>query len=199
MALSDAELHRLRTELGDNLLEVAASPYLGLRSVWTVIQANLEAPTISTTSTTSVTAAGATTLTLASITGFAAKQRAVLDCDEQREVVTVRAVSGSTISVLCRKLHSGTYPVEVETGETIVRGLLQDLEIARQRVLDAAASAGLKQVDEVQWFGASDGRTQIDELVRHQRLLRGELARACGVSQFYRGSTSGSSSAIEVY
>lgn len=198
MALSDAELFRLRTELGDNLLEVAASPYLGLRSVWTVIQANLDEPTITTTSTTTVSTAGATALTLASATGFAAKQRVQIDTDEQREVVTIRAVSGSTISVLCRKTHSGTYPVEVETGETIVRGLLQDLEIARQRILDAASSAGLKQVDEVQWFGASDGRTVLDELVRHQRTLRAELARACGVSQFYRGSTA-ASSMYEVY
>ena len=197
MALSDAELYRLRAELGDNVLEVAASPYLGIRSVWTVIQDNLAAPSIQTTTATAVTAAGAASLVLTSATGFAAGQRVVLDVDEAREVVTVRAISVATISVLCRKTHAGTYPVTVETAETIVRGLLSDLEIARQRLDEGAVSAGLKRVDEVEWAG-DRGTAAILAHSKYQRALRLELARACGVAQFYLAS-SGASSSFEVY
>jgi hypothetical protein len=134
-----------------------------------------------TTSATAVTAAGPTTLTLASVTGLASGSRVVLDVDSVREVVTVRAVVGSTISVVCRRLHSGTYPVEVESPLTIVRGLLADLASLDDQEQDATSSAGLKRVDEVEWDTTS-GASISDRLVARRAELRDRLARACGIS-----------------
>lgn len=99
--LSDGELSRLKSEVFDNVLALGAEPYISIRAVYGVVQTYVQSSsTAPTTSTTSVTAAGPTLLTLASVTGISSMTRVVLDCDDAREVVTVRAVIGSTISVV---------------------------------------------------------------------------------------------------
>jgi hypothetical protein len=124
----------------------------------------------------------------------------VLDVDSSREVVTVRAVVGSTISVICRRLHSGTYPVEVESPLTIVRGLLADLAALDDQEQDATASAGLKRVDEVEWETGA-GASISDRLTARRDALRERLARACGISHILNAGRSFArgSSSFEVY
>lgn len=199
MALTDDELQRVRAELADNVLDLGALPYIGHRNIYDVIKANVSASSVAaTSSSTAVTAAGATTLTLGTTSGLVAGTKVQLDADDARETVSVRAVSGSTISVVCRKTHSGTYPVEVESGLTLVRGCLADLAVLQDRVNDAAASAGIKKVDEVEFFGPADGRSVLDELRRAQYARRLDLARLCGLGAIL-GINSRHGGSVEVY
>ena len=178
--LDDADIVRIRAELGDNIVAALANPYIGVRAVYDVIQSYVQTDVEATSSSTSVTTAGPVTLTLASVSGLSVGSRVVVDVDDQREVVTVRAVVGSTVSVVCRKTHSGTYPVENENPLTIVRGILADLETIAQRERLLYASAGVKSVDEIEFFGRAEGGAlaSIDDARRRARM---RLAQACGV------------------
>jgi len=198
--LTDDELARIKAELLDNVLSLGAEPYVSIRAIYDVIRDNVVSSSVSpTTSSTAVSAAGPTTITLASATGYAAGQRVVLDVDGSREVVTLRSLSGAVASVICRKTHSGTYPVEVESALTIVRGLLSELEAVRDQIADARASAGLRRVDEVEWMDAASGRTQLDEMHRARELLRRDLAYALGLRGIYEASKQSGVGRFEVY
>lgn len=201
--LSTDEMARIRLEVFDNLLNTGAMPYISVLTVYQVIQANvLSSDTPPTTSSTTVSAVGPTTLTLASATGLTAGIKVQLDVDGARETVTVRNVSGLTISVICNALHSGTYPVEIESPLTIVRGILADLSNVEQRLFAKARSgAGIKQVDEIVFFGGNEGRSRLDEIAREQLRLRWQLAATCGLTGILREALGriGGGTTIEVY
>jgi len=181
------EMARIKAEIFDNVLSIGAVPWLDVRAIYDVIQANVASSSVApTTSATAVSAAGPTVLTLASVTGLASGSRVVLDVDTSREVVTVRAVTGSTISVVCAKTHSGTYPVEVESALTIVRGILADLEAIDQQERIAIPQAGVKRVDEIEFFGRSEGGSAQTSLTQHRNALRGRLASATGLTGILR-------------
>lgn len=183
--LTDDELARIKSEVFDNLLGVGAIPYFDVRTLYPVIRDNVESSdVVATTSSTAVTSTGAVTLTLASATGYAAGQRIVLDVDDARETVTIRSVSGATVSVVCRKLHSGTYPVEVESALTLVRGLLSDLITLEQIERGAFETAGVKSVDrEVEFFGASEGGSKLAQVNATRDRLRAKLASALNLTR----------------
>lgn len=201
--ISDAEMWRVKAELFDNVLDFGAVPWLSVRAIYDVIRDNVSSSSVTpTTSTTAVTAAGPVVLTLASVTGLASGSRVVLDVDTSREVVTVRAVSGSTVSVVCAKLHSGTYPVEVESGLTIVRGILADLEAIDQQQRLAIPQAGVRRVDEIEFFGKADGGSARAQLEAHRNQLRGRLASATGLTGILRdlaARVGGGAASYEVY
>lgn len=199
--LDDADIVRIRAELGDNVVAALANPYIGVRAVYDVIQSYVQTDVEATSSATSVTAAGPVSLTLVSVTGLAAGSRIVVDVDDQREVCTVRSVSGLTVSINARKTHSGTYPVEVESPLTIVRGLLADLAALDDQEQDATVSAGLKRVDEVEWETGA-GASIADRLLARRTELRERLARACGISHVLtagRALARGAGGSFEVY
>ncbi len=180
--LTDDEMARLRAELGAHVLANSATPMVGVLSIWAVIRDSVVSSSVSpTTSATTVSTAGPVVLTLASATGYVAGQSIQLDCDAERETVTIRNLSGSNASVICRKAHSGTYPVEVESPLTIVRGLLSDLRRIEQGDFLAAFDAlGVKQVDEIILSDAG----QLKFIDRARAMLRDKLATACGVPSF---------------
>jgi hypothetical protein len=201
--LTDDEMWRIKAELFDNVLGFGAEPYIGVRAIYNVIQQNVTSSSVSpTTSTTAVTSAGPVVLTLASVTGLAASSRIVLDVDNAREVVTVRAVTGSTISVVVTKTHSGTYPVEVESGLTIVRGLLADLETLDQQERITIPNGGVKRVDEIEFFSRAEGNVQ-QSLTAHRNAIRSRLASATGLTGILRELaarvSAGGGSTFEVY
>ena len=184
--LSADEMARIKAEIFDNVLSIGAVPWIDVRAIYDVIQANVSSSSVApTTSATAVSAAGPTTLTLASVTGLSSGSRVVLDVDTSREVVTVRAVSGSTVSVVCAKTHSGTYPVEVESALTIVRGILADLEAIDQQERITIPQAGVKRVDEIEFFGRAEGSVR-DMLTTHRNSLRARLASATGLTGILR-------------
>ena len=191
MALTTSELRRLRYELGYNVLNAGAEPYIGVSAVFEqVIQTYLQSGAI-TTSNTSVTAATAPTpavLTLADSTGFANSNVVIVDVDSRQERVTVEQVSGSTIRVILSKAHSGTYPVTVEGGESIVRTILGHLYDCEDKILASSKTAGLKSVGRgaVEWYGNSTGGSVLQSLKSLQMYWRDQLASALGVANLWR-------------
>ena len=192
--LSTDEMARIRAELGDNVLSDGAAPYIGIRSVWAVIREYVESSaTAATSASTAVTAAGPTSITVASVTGLSVGVRIQIDVDNSRETVTIRDVTGLVLSVICRKTHSGTYPVEIESPLTLVRGFLADLSGLEQVTsLESFNSLGLRRVDEIEW--SERGQSA---LVESERLrVRRSLASALGLSWL---ASTGRPSSIEVY
>lgn len=202
MALLDSEIARCKYELGYNVLAIGAEPYIGVARVFElVIQPNVleGAKTTSATAVTAVAAgalASPVTLTLASATGFAAGDRVVVDVDSRQEAATVQSVAGSTITVLLSKAHTGTYPVTVERGESIVREILGRLrDIADKLGSTVVQQVGIKQVDEIEFFGGNAYSVR-REMQRMQDYWRNELASALGVENL---RSNGAGSAVAVY
>lgn len=198
MTLSTGELSAIKRELGYNVLTVGAEPFIGIASLFDqVIQPFLQAGAATTSSTTVQTAAlpAVATLTLASATGFSPGDRVVVDVDTALEVATVRSAAGSTISVLLNRAHAGTYPVSVEGGETIVRGLLASLRDISARLVKAASSAGISKADEVE-FSTNPMTSRSRELRRQREAWRDELASALGIERLNGG---GRGAAVSMY
>lgn len=188
MALLTSEVHRIRYELGYTVMSSAAFPYVGgyFASLESVLTAYLQAGA-TTTSATSVTAATTptlVTLTLVSATGVSAGSTVVIDVDTRQERVTVESVSGSTVAVLLKKAHSGTYSVTVEGGESIVRDLCGRLRDVGDSIASSFTRAGIKKVDEIEFF--EGGQSVLAALSTLREYLRDELAQACGVPNLNR-------------
>jgi len=198
--LTADEMARIKSELDDNVVDYGAQPYIDVRAVYDVIRDNVVSSSVTpTTSSTSITSAGPTTITLASATGYAAGQRIVIDCDDAREVVTIRSLSGAVASIVATKTHSGTYPVEVESGLTIVRGILSDLiTLDTQSRAQVGSALGLKRVDEVEWN--TDAGGIIAAFAQQRLMLRRRLASATGLASLYAANRGrGGGSSFEAY
>lgn len=193
MALLDSEVARIKAELGYNVLDVGAEPYIGITALFSqVIQPYLSggATTTSSTAVTAATTPTAATLTLASATGFAVGASLAIDVDSLQERATVRSISGSDVVVLLTKAHSGTYPVTVEGGESIIRAILRKLQdisgygTDAGLLDDAASSAGLKRVDEIEFFGGGVlGATRLKQMLALREYWRDELASVLGIER----------------
>lgn len=186
MALTTSEVQRLKYELGYPLLQAGAEPYIGTSAAFeSVIQPYLQAgaSTTSATAVTAATTATPVTLTLASATGFTAGNRIVVDVDDRQETPTVQSVNASTIVVLLTKAHTGTYPVTVEGGESMVREALVKLRSLGESIQSAAIKAGIKRVDEIEFFEAkaSDSSGVFGGLVLQRDYERDELASMLGI------------------
>jgi hypothetical protein len=205
MALLDSEIQRIRFELGYNLLEAGAEPYIGVVEMFSQVIQTYTNAGASTTCSTSVTAASTptpVTLTLTSATGFAQFDRVIIDVDSRQEAATVQAKSGSTITVILSGAHSGTYPVTVEGGESIVRELLGQLialSSASGIVSKLGSQAGIKKVDEVEFFGDDSKTSRLSSVKSVQKHLRQELADALGVVNLREYMRGGGSYVMEMY
>lgn len=180
--LLDAEIARIKFELGYNLLEVGAVPWIGVTQIFEQIIQPYMGSGAATTSATTVTAASTptpVTLTLASGTGFASGQRVVIDVDDRQEVVTARIVTGAALTADLSLTHSGTYPVTVEGGEVIVRECLRNIRNCKTRMGSTFGAGALKKVDEVEWYNSSSQST-FGGLGQELMTWRDELAAACG-------------------
>lgn len=183
--LTDDELARIRAEVGDHILATDAEPYFGSQHVYTVIRDNVSSSSVAaTTSSTTVSAAGPTSISVASAAGLVVGQKIQLDSDGSRETVSIRSISGTTLSVICRKTHSGTYPVEIESPLTLVRGVLYDLAALEQNeVMTAVQSSGIKRVDEIEF---RDGLDRAASLEQARSRLRSKLASLTGLNHLIR-------------
>lgn len=209
MALLSSEIRRIKYELGWNVLLSGAEFYIGVAAVFDQVVATYMSAGAVTTSSQAVTASSTpapVALVLASGTGFSAGDRIVVDVDARQEFATVQSVSGATVNVLLSLAHSGTYPVTVEGGESIVRELLRQLQAIGApggRIDKAAGSAGIKRADDVEFFpaAASGSKSRLEELQAHREYLRDELCRAIfgqGRADVFGGS-GGGGIAFEAY
>jgi hypothetical protein len=199
MALLPSELVRLRYELGYNLLTVGAEPWIGVASAFDNVIGPYLRSGASTTSSTAVVAASAPTptpITLADATGFDVGARVVVDVDARQEIVTVQSISGLIITVVLKNAHTGSYPVTVEGGESIVRDILTKLRNVSDKLESASTKAGIKRVDEIELY--PEGTSGVFQTLRRQReYWRDELASAVGLARMNR--TSGGGSRMSVY
>lgn len=191
MALLQSELDLIRFELGWNELTTGAEPFIGITALFDRVVAPYLRAGLITSSSTSVTAATTPTqvnLTLAAVSGtntqgdavsVHAGDRLVIDVDSAQEIATVESISGSVVTLLLSNAHAGTYPVTVEGGESIVRGILRNCRAVGVKIASAMTRAGLKKVDEIEFFASSTGgSTVFSDLVGQQRYWRSELYRA---------------------
>jgi hypothetical protein len=200
MALLPSELVRLRYELGYNLLTVGAEPWIGVASAFDNVIGPYLRSGASTTSSTAVVAASAPTptpITLADATGFDVGARVVVDVDARQEIVTVQSISGLIITVVLKNAHTGSYPVTVEGGESIVRDILTKLRNVSDKLESASTKAGIKRVDEIEFFGDSRSDTVFSNLRRQREYWRDELSSAIGLAR--RNQSGGGGSRVSVY
>lgn len=199
MTLTSAEVRRIKYELGYGLLSVAAEPYVSYVSLFDqIIQPYLSAGA-ATRSSTPVDAADTPTpvsLTLVSATGFTVGDRVVIDVDSRQESATIQALTGTAMTVLLSLEHSGSYPIEVEGGCSIVRAILRKLQAINglgasasvDAISAALATAGLKKVDEIEFFGGvPSSQTRIGQVKALQNYWRDELASVLGIVRLSGG------------
>lgn len=201
MALSDSDVIRLKYHLGYNVLGIGAEPYIGIVAIFNQVVQKYMTSGASTTSSTSVVAASTptqATVTLAAPTGFTPGDRVVVDVDSREEVARIQSVAGSNIQLLLSLAHSGTYPITVEGGETIVRDLLRkcdSLDGFNGALEGATDTAGIKKVDEIEFYGNDTSKGQKDQTAALRDQLafwRDELASALGVQNLRRRRRGGS-------
>lgn len=200
MALSAAELLRIRAELGFNVLSNGAEPFIGITSLFDTVIAQYMTAGAATTSSSVVTACATpapSSIALASATGFAQGARVWLDVDDRLESATVQSLAGSTIAVDLAKDHSGTYPVYVDGGEAMVRDILNTIRATKTKMATIFGTGALKKVDEIEWYG-SNTKTQFGMLGDQLMFWRDELAALLGAPNCWRAKRGGGSS-VSVY
>ncbi len=208
MALTTAEVRRIKYELGYGLLSVGAEPYISYVSLFdTIIQPYLTEGA-ATRSSTIVVAADEPTpvaLVLLSSTGIVAGDRVTIDIDSRQETSTIQAMSGLSMTVLLQGAHSGSYPVEIEGGASIVRAILRKLQAigglgasaSGDAIMKALSSAGIRKVDEIEFFGGEmTSQTRIGQVKALREYWRSELASALGVVRLNGG---GGGSSVSMY
>jgi len=197
VALLDSEIARIKAELGYNVLSNGAVPWIDIVAIFEqVIQPNLSGGA-KTTSSTSITSTGPNTIVIASATGFHSGDRVVIDVDERQEVVTVQNLSGSNLTAILNKEHSGTYPVTVEGPETIVREILADIAATKKKLAEQFGTGALKKVDEVEFYEAG-GKTAFGILGENLAYYREMLASALGIQSMWAAKKQGAAT-VSVY
>ena len=197
MALLDSEIQRIRYELGYTLLDVNSEPYVEyFGTINRIVALYLNAGATTTSSTTVAVADTLTqrTLTLASATGFVAGATIYVDVLPQQERAVIQSVSGSNVVVYLQKAHVGSYPVTVDGGESIIREKLAQLYAIDEKISAALNTAGLKRVDDIEFYGGTKATSQAVMLSQLRDMRRDELASALGVVNLHRLRRGGSQS-----
>jgi len=204
MALSTAELARIKAELGWNVLSTGAEPFIGVAMIFEQVIAQYLTTGASTTSATSVTASanGAAqpiSVTLASATGFAQGNLVWIDVDDRQESATIQSLSGSSAVVALRNAHSGTYPVYVDSGEAIVRELLARIRAVKLELAGIFGEGALKKADEVEFY--ETGMALFGSTSKVLMFWRDELASAIGDISLnrWRQRSGGGGGSVSVY
>jgi hypothetical protein len=188
--------------LGYGNISVGAEPYTP--DTFYEVFANVVSPYLSTgvetSSVTAITAGSTTVVTPVSMAGISVNERLVIDVAEQAEIVTVKAVSGSTFTAYFTKAHtSAGYPVSTLRGVGRLRILLAQADAAWQAMtsLDVAASAGLKSVDkgDVEWF---QGYQVLTGRLSHYKSIVYSISSLVRVQPLWHQS-GGRSSRLEAY
>lgn len=197
MALLDSEIQRIRFELGYTVLGVNSEPYVeyfGTIDRIVALYLNAGATTTSTTTVAASDTLTQRTLTLASATGFVAGATIYVDVLPQQERAVVQSISGSNVVVYLQKAHVGSYPVTVDGGESIIREKLAQLYAIDEKISAALNTAGLKRVDDIEFYGGTKATSQAVMLSQLRDMRRDELASALGVVNLHRLRRGGSQS-----
>lgn len=183
MPLTTGELDRIRAELGYNLLNTGAEPYIGVEAIFTrVIQPYLREGNDTSSSTVMVASDAATfrTLVVADPTGIVLHEHIAVDVDDFFEMPTVRSVSGTSVGVFLKKAHAGTYPVTVDGGLQKVRECLASIYETHQKIASLDGTGNIKKVDEIEFYDVK-GKSQLQVLNDILEHWRDQLRAALGI------------------
>ncbi len=198
MSLTNSEIARIKAELGFNLLSSAAAPFVNTYFYFEQIVQRYLTDGTSTTSATAVTAASAptpVTIVLASAAGFASGSRINIDCDDRLESVTIQSLSGANAVVALQLAHSGTYSVQLDSGESIIREYLAQIKKTKLELSGIYGEGALKKVDEIEFY--QSGSSLFGSTAKVLNYWRNELAQLLGtVNMFAVKRGSGGSVAI---
>ncbi len=198
--LLNSEIKRCKLELGYPLEASGAEPYIGIVAVFEqVVQAFLDGGA-TTTSSTAVSVQDEptpVTIEVALATGFSLFDHVTVDVDSRRETATVSLISGTSVTLMLKKPHSGTYPVAVEGGESIVRDILSRIAAVKEELLQNFGAGALKSVDEISFYSIGN-KTLFGTLGENLMFWRDELSGAIGVPNAWH-SIKGSNGALSVY
>ena len=196
----DALLDRIRYELGYSAVTQTGEPYVSWTLLPDVAFDNLGSGAETTTATAVATAdvGTAVTLVLTSGTGFVSNVRIHVDVGAQREVVVAQSVVTTALTARFTKVHAGTYPVEVESGESMLRTLIFKLDDIRDQIQDSFATAGIKVADEVEFFEGAGGDAVLASLWGQRQRWRAELASLLKLPD-YSNRGRGATSQLEAY
>jgi hypothetical protein len=189
VALLDSEIQRIRFELGYTVMGVNSEPYVeyfGTIDRVISLYLNAGATTTSSTSVTAATTPTQRTIVLASATGFVAGATIYVDVLPVQERAIIQSISGTSIVVYLQKAHAGSYPVTVDGGESIIREKLAQLYDIDVKTSAAINTAGLKRVDDIEFYGGTTATSQAKMLQQLRDLRRDELASALGVVNLYK-------------
>jgi hypothetical protein len=184
MPLTTGELDRVKAELGYNVLNTGAQPFIGVHMVFEQVILPYLREGNDTTSSTPVVAAtdGAfVTISVASATGIVLHERIAVDVDDFFEMATVRSISATSVGVILKKAHSGTYPVSVDGGLVQVRECLAALYAIQLEMRDDLGGGAIKQVDEVHFYEMKSKRSSLEGLLSKRELWRDELRSRLGI------------------
>ena len=190
MPFSTSQLERIKAELGYNVMQVGADPYIGVHQIFeVVIQTNIAAE-ITTTTVMSVAitvAASPTTnvLSLVSVTGFAAGARVFIDVDTRKENVTIQALAGNDITVQLVKAHDGEVPVSLEGPIPLALEKLCRILEVKNEMAQTFGYGALKAVDEIEFYNTAGDITLFGSLGQQLKYWRTELASILGVPSLW--------------
>lgn len=165
---------RVRYELGYSALTTAGEPYFDIAYAPEKALDSLYSAATTTSATTVATAdlAAPKTITLASGTGFVSGLRVHVGAGTTREIVVAQNISSTSLTATFGMVHSGTYPVEIDSGEAMLRTLLAYLDRVTDTIHGARDAGGIKAiVGDVEYFEKS----AIDEAVNERKRWRREL------------------------
>lgn len=161
MALTTAEIEELRLHLAYGNISIGAYPTTpdGFYEVFYDVVSPYLSTGTETSATTAITADTTTTVTPVAMAGIVVYGRLIVDVGDEAEIVTVKAVTGSTFVAAFKKTHAATgYPIATNSGVARLRLLLHDANKAFATMTGASitSSAGLKSVGRgaVEWFGS---------------------------------------------
>lgn len=201
MAFSETELYRIKAELGYNTLTNGAVPYITINSLFDAVVNVYQVSEIATVSSSVVSSSrspASASLTLTSATGFQAGQRVVIDVDSLTEKATIRSLTGSAISVLLAKAHSGTYPVAVEGPVTLARECLAEIDRIHDNMTRSRGTGSLKSADEISFYEGR-GKTLFGNLLSELSYYRNRLASILGVENAWNHKGGGGSVSLSPY
>lgn len=214
MALRAEEILRIKWELGVNVTNLGAEPYITYLAIFEqAIQPFIVDPT--TTSATivqqysggqqvQITVAAIPTLPAPSTTvpAFTVGTRLVIDVGPNQEESDILVLTGTTLWLTLANAHgqNGAYPVTMTGGEHIIREILRRLEVIGHQLTSVAPmTAGISQADEVKFYASTGhgGRGQHtidkgDALVKQREQARDDLGEAVGFPNLRRAQRGGS-------
>lgn len=163
---------RIRYELGYSSVTVAGEPYFAIAYAPEVAIDSLYTGAATTSATAVTSTTTPTTITLASGTGFESGLRIHVDAGPAREIVTAQYVTGAALTARFSKEHSGTYQVQVESGESMLRTILYRLDTLNETIQAGFGTGGIKKADEVEFF---ENGAHLSVLFEERNRWRNEL------------------------